>query len=84
MKIFSNTVTYSIETWNVYYSAVIIAGSKNFLNIKVLVSIDSNLIQDNLHDEIRKCGWNFILHTDNASYYRGSELNHYVKSHKGI
>lgn len=82
VKVFSDSSQWNLPKETVYISAVV---SENYVyDVKASLRNDAKLVTDNIESACRKIGSKFIIHFDNAAFYKTVKMEQMVAKYKGI
>lgn len=80
----TDTTEYQNGTFKAYISGVIQTSNLEILDLTCGLKNDMSIMEPSVKNAIKKVGRKFILHSDNAPFYRGPILKRFVELHGGI
>lgn len=82
-KIFTDTTEFNTPTGKYYFSAVVDANG-SLLGLDVSRNNDTALITKNITSSVKKVGRKYIIHSDNATFYKTKAMKEFNKLNGGL
>lgn len=82
-KIFTDTTEFNTPNGKYYFSAVVNANG-SLLGLDVSRSNDTALISKNIKSSVKKLGQKYIIHSDNAAFYKTNAMREFNKLNGGL